>query len=93
MTTPPPIDPFTAELLTRLAQGAFHPPSPMSPPGLLQPPAEHPSGLGQLAGTLARLAPLPPKRKDEPLGGCFDFLVGAPDGVSPELWQLLMGES
>ena len=93
MTTPPPIDPFTAELLTRLAQGAFHPPAPMSPPGLLQPPAERPSGLGQLAGTLSRFVPLPQRRKDEPPGGCCDFLVGAPDGVSQDFWQLLTGGS
>ena len=90
MTTPPPIDPFTPELLTRLAQGAFRPPSPMQGGGLMQPPAEPPSGFGQLAGLLARMG-MPKPRKDPP--GCWDFLVGQPDGMSPELWQLLTGGS
>lgn len=92
MTTPPPIDPFTADLLTRLAQGAFRPPTPMPPPGLVQPPPERPSGLGQLAGALARM-PLPQRRPPDAEPGCWDFLVGAPEGFSPEQWQFLMGGS
>ncbi|MCA0300907.1 MAG: hypothetical protein LCH95_00735 [Proteobacteria bacterium] len=89
MTTPPPIDPFTAELLTRLAQGAFHPPAPMPPPGLLQPPAERPSGLGQLAGLALGLPVLP----DPPSKRRRDFLAEAPQGMSPALWQMLTGGS
>ena len=91
MTTPPPIDPFTAELLTRLAQGAFRPPSPMPPPGLMQPPAEPKSGIGALTGAVARMPP-PRRRPDDRIGGCWDFLAGAPDGFSPEQWQFLMGD-
>lgn len=92
MTTPPPIDPFTPELLVRLAQGAFRPPSPMPAPGLMQPPPEPPSGHAQLAGMMARMT-LPPRKKDP--DGCFsmDFLVGQPKGLSPALWQLLTGGS
>ncbi len=92
MTTPPPIDLFTAELLTRLAQGAFRPPTPMQPPGLMQPPQERPSGLGQLLGGLGRM-PLPRRQPPDAERGCWDFLAGAPDGFSPEQWQFLMGGS
>lgn len=94
MTTPPPIDPFTPELLARLAQGAFRPPAPMPPPGLMQPPAEPHSGLGQMMGMLAQIGTRPPKRKDDmTMAFAPDFLVGAPDGFSPEQWQFLMGGS
>jgi len=90
VTTPPPIDPFTPELLVRLAQGAFRPPSPMPAPGLMQPPPERPSGHAQLAGMMARLT-LPPPKKDpggqevrglpgRPAGGPVARAVAAADG-------------
>jgi len=92
VTTPPPIDPFTPELLVRLAQGAFRPPSPMPAPGLMQPPPERPSGHAQLAGMMARLT-LPPPKKDPGDKKFADFLVGQPAGLPPTLWQLLTGGS
>lgn len=88
MTTPPPIDPFTPELLVRLAQGAFRPPSPMPAPGLMQPPSEPPSGQAQLAGMMARMT-LPFPKKDPGARKFADFLVGQPEGLPPALWQLL----
>jgi hypothetical protein len=88
VTTPPPIDPFTAELLARLAPGSFRPPA-LMPASLMQPPPQLPSGLGQLAGLLGRM--VIPNKKDPPPPP--DFLVGRPDGLPSELWQLLFGES
>lgn len=92
MTTPNPIDPFTAELLTRLAQGAFRPPAPMPPPGLMQPPVEPRSGLGGLMGLLGGMT-MPRRRPQDPYCGFSDFLAGAPSGFSPEQWRFLMGGS
>ena len=94
MTTPPPIDPFTPEWLARLAQGAFRPSPPVSV-GLLQPPAERPSGLGQMLGLLARAGIEQQKRKGANKAAFLspDFLVGPPQGMSPALWKLLTGGS
>ena len=88
--------PQSSESLAQLAQASFRPPGAVPFPGLMQPPgmiSTQPLGQG-LGRFMQSLLPPERRRRRDPLGDCIqiDFLAAPPDGVSPDVWQLLLGE-